>query len=250
MRERIGIVECHRVRHHRSAGLRRRDVVGPLVGRRVWTKTPTAWGSGEPRASVAERHVECGGVIDGRGGWARRLGAAANGAGEYGFVHPLRFAIHGVGPRGCTLVVLARAGARSAGVVVVDVATVGVAIIPVLKTFDWRRGVGSPGGIAVSADGGIVVSAAATTMVRIAAVVEGGGTILRRVVAAAVVVAAVISVVAAATATLTTTSAARVAPLPALSGGSGELDHASGGLLSYHVAEHLELPLHCVDGRC
>jgi hypothetical protein len=36
-------------------------------------------------------------------------------------VHPLHVAIHCVGPCGCALVVLARAGARSAGVVVIDV---------------------------------------------------------------------------------------------------------------------------------
>ncbi len=75
------------------------------------SKTPTAGGSGETRSSIAERHAEGGGVIDRHRGWARHRGAAADGAGEHGFVHPLHGAIHCVGPRGHALVVFARVGA-------------------------------------------------------------------------------------------------------------------------------------------
>jgi hypothetical protein len=166
----------------------------------MWTKTPTAGGSGETWASVAKRHAEGGGVIDRWGGRASRLWAAANGAGEHGFVHPRRAAIHCVGTCGRALVVLVRAGAQTAGVVVINFATMGVAIIPVFKMFDWQRCVESAGGIVVSAAGGIVVSVAAITMRSIATVVEGGGTILGRVVSPTVVGAAAVVVATATTA--------------------------------------------------
>ena len=102
----------------------------------MWSETPAARGSGETWSADAKWHVEGWGVVDGGGGRACNWGTAAHGAGEYSFVHPFHVAIHCVGSHGGALVLFAGAGARAAGVVVVDITTMRVAVVPVLKTFD------------------------------------------------------------------------------------------------------------------
>jgi hypothetical protein len=217
--EEIAIVECHHIRHHRSAGLRGRDVVFTLVGRRMWTKTPTARGSGETRAAIVEWHGEGGCVVDRCRGWAWLGGAAANGAGEQSFVHPPHVAVHCVGPSGCMLMVFAEVGASGAGVVVIDVATMSVAVVPIFPLLDRRRGWLQHAGGSIVATVAAVVSTAATG-VGCAAVVGRGNT-------TGGVAAAAPSVVRSAAMT-TVTPAARVA---SLAGGLLELDHSGGGRL-------------------
>ncbi len=141
----------------------------------MWTKTPAAGGSGETRAAVAEWHGEGRGVDDGCGGWACHRGLVANGAGEHSFAHPPHVAIHCVGSCGQALVLFARAGASSAGVVVVNVATMSVAVVPFLKSLDRRRGwLQCAGGSVVAAAAAIIGTA--TTGLGGAAVVGRGNT--------------------------------------------------------------------------
>ena len=127
----------------------------------MWSKTPAAGGSWETQSTIAEGHGEGGGIIDRSGGRARHRGAAADGAGEHGFVHSPHVAIHCVGSRGRALVLFAGAGASSAGVVVVDVATVRVAVVPVFETLDGQRRLRQARGCAVTGTAAVVGAAAA-----------------------------------------------------------------------------------------
>ena len=67
-------------------------------------------------------------------------GPAANGAGEHSFMHPPHVAIYCVGPCGRALMVFAGAGTSGAGVVVINVATMSVAVVPIFPSLDGRRG--------------------------------------------------------------------------------------------------------------
>ncbi len=127
-------------------------------------------------------------MIDRSGGWARHRGAAADGAGEHGFVHSSHVAVHRVGPRGRVLVLFVGAGASSAGVVVVDVATVCVAVVPVLESLDGQSRLPRAGGCAVTGSAAIVGAAAA--VVGTAAIGEGGATLVGRAAVAAATTAA------------------------------------------------------------
>ena len=128
----------------------------------------------------------------------------------------------------------AGAGAGGAGVVVVDVATMSVAVVPVLETLHGRRG---RGGVAAAAAAGVAVVVVGTSG-------EGGAATVRWRIATVVAAAAV--PLGGSTTTPTATPAARAA---ALTRGLVELEHSGGGLIANDVAEHLELPLHCADGR-
>ena len=55
-------------------------------------------------------------------------------------MHPLDVAVHHVGPRGRTLGLFARVGAGGAGVVIIGITAVSVAVVPILEALDGRRG--------------------------------------------------------------------------------------------------------------
>jgi hypothetical protein len=103
-------------------------------------EAPAARGSGEPRSIVAERHQEGGCVVDGGKGRACSRRVSANGTWENGFVHPLDVTFHSVGPGGRSLLLLTGARAGGSGVVVINVAPMGVAVFPIFELLDWGRG--------------------------------------------------------------------------------------------------------------
>ena len=77
----------------------------------------------------------------GGGGGARRWSLSACGTGKNGLVHAAHGATHGVGTCRRALVVLSWAGTCCAGVVVVQIATMRVAVVTVFESFDQRGGV-------------------------------------------------------------------------------------------------------------
>ncbi len=121
--------------------------------------------------------------MTGTGGGRAIRGPAANGAREHGFVHSPHVAVHCVGPRGRVLVLFAGAGASSADVIVVDVATMHVAVVRVLKSLDGRRRLRRAGGSTVT--GATAVVGAAAAVVGTAAVGEGGAALVGRAAVAA-----------------------------------------------------------------
>ncbi len=73
------IIELHGISHHGCPWLGRGDIVGALVGSRMWAKAPAAGSSRESRSIVAKRHCKGGGVVGGLMGWLCGRGALASG---------------------------------------------------------------------------------------------------------------------------------------------------------------------------
>jgi hypothetical protein len=157
----------------------------------------------------------------------------------------------------------ARAGTHCAGVVVIHIAAVHVAIMPAFKTLDGVccRSVGS-GSTAAAAKAATVVAATA---------VEAAATAAATAVAAAAAVAATATVVASAAAAVIASAANVDSPIEDLGAATARAaataslallaaagrartlllvigHHVGGGMGSKCLAEHLNLPLHGVDG--
>ncbi len=110
-------------------------MVGFLVGPGLGSKTPATRSSRELLSIVAHREAEGGCIVEGRGWWAGWRCLASNCAWEDGLVHAAHVAVHGVGASRCTLMVFSRARACCAGVVVVDVTTMCMAVVPIFELF-------------------------------------------------------------------------------------------------------------------
>jgi hypothetical protein len=85
---------------------------------------------------VVKWHQEGGSVVDGGKGGACSWSISASGTQEQGFVHPFAGASHSVGPGGGSLVMFTRLRAGDTGVGVMDVALMGVAVIPIFEPLD------------------------------------------------------------------------------------------------------------------
>jgi hypothetical protein len=226
-------------------------------------KSPAAGSNGETRAIGPKGGAEGWCIIDGTGRWLGRWWCMPDCTWEDGFVHAPHVAAHGIHTGGSALMMFARAGTRGAGVVVVHVATVRVAIMPVFELLDGVccRSVGS----------GSAAAAAEATAVVAAAAVEASATAAATAVAAATTVAAAATVVASAAATIIASAAAVAIPIvnlgaamarstataslasSATAGRARTLllvigHHIGGGMGSERLAEHLNLPLHGIDG--
>ncbi len=177
-------------------------------------------------------------------------------------MHAPHVAAHGICMGSSALMMFARAGTRCAGVVVVHVAAVCVAIMPVFKTLD--------GVCCRSFGSGSTAAASKATAIVAAAAVEAAATATTAAVAADTNVATTATVVASAATVIASAAAvdipiedlgANVArsaataslALLASAGGARTLllvigHHVGGGMGSERLAEHVNLPLHGVDG--
>ncbi len=136
-----------------------------------------------------------------------------------------------------------------AGVVVVHIATMRAAVVPVFETFDRRGGVAGADTVSaiVCAAATVVATAAAAVCVLVATIVASAAAVCGLV---ATVVVSTTTVVATASVTATTTVVA-AALLSAAASATWALlvvDDTRGGLaIAEGLAEHLELPLDGVD---
>ena len=203
------VARGHRVLHHCSTALGRGHIVGSLVGRGVGSKAPTAGSHGQTRAVVAEWMEVGWSVVDGWRGGARSWSLSACGTGKNGLVHAAHGAAHGVGTCRRALVVLSWAGACRAGVVVVHIATMRAAVVPVFETLDRRGGVTATVCAAATVVAAATVCVAPTVVAAAAAVCVLVATIVASAAAVRGLVATVVvtttTVVATATVAATTT---------------------------------------------
>ena len=100
-------------------------------------------------------------VVDGRRGRARWCSLSTNGAGNDGLVHATHRATHGVGPCCRALVILSWEGACCDGVVVIHIAGMRAAVVPVVKVLDWCGGLVAWVMVAIVA--GVVTAAVCAT---------------------------------------------------------------------------------------
>jgi hypothetical protein len=186
----------HCVLHHCSTTLGRGHIVGSLVGRGMGSKTPTAGSHGQTRAVVAKRMEVGWSVVDGWRGGVRSWSLSAWAA---------HGAAHGVVTCRRALVVLSWAGACRAGVVVVHIATMRAAVVPVFETLDRRGGVAGDGTVSatVCAAATVVAAAAASVCVPVATIVATAAAV--RGLLIATVVVSTTTVVASASVAATTT---------------------------------------------
>jgi hypothetical protein len=120
------------------------DIVGSLVGSNLGSN-PSYREHRESWSIVAHREAKGGCIVEGRGWWVGPCCLASNGAWEDGLVHAAHVAIHGVGVSCRTLMVFNGACARCTGVVVVNVATMCMAVVPIFESF-YQQGGGPVGG--------------------------------------------------------------------------------------------------------
>jgi hypothetical protein len=237
--------------HHCSTLLGRGHIVGSLVGRGVGSKAPTAGGHGQTWAVVAEGMGVGGSVVDGWRGWVRGWCLSACCTGKNGLVHAAHGAAHGVGACRHVLVVLSWVGTCRTGVVVVHIATMCAAVVPVFELFDQRGWVAGADTASATVCGAITAVAAAP-----AAVCILGATMI--VASAAAVCGLIATVVVSTTAIVATTivAATSTVVVAALLSTAASatwallvVDDTWGGLtIADGLAEHLELPLDCRDG--
>jgi hypothetical protein len=83
-------------------------------------------------------------------------------------VHAVHVAVHGVGESCSALMVFARAHARCAGVVVINVATMCMAVVPIFESF-YQQGGGSGRGLVACVPATVAAAVAAATNVMDAA---------------------------------------------------------------------------------
>jgi hypothetical protein len=211
----------------------------------VGSKTPTAGCHGKTWAGVAKWIEEGGCVVDGRQGGARWCSLSADGAGQDGLVHAAQGATHGVGPCCRALMVFSWAGTCCTGMVVVHVAAMRDAVVPVVKTLDWRGGLDTwvlvvdvAGAVADAVcDAATVVAAAAAVPVLIATVVAAAPTVCVLVATTIVSAAAVPAAATVISTALLSTAASATWALLVVD------DTGRGRVISDGLAEHLELPL-------
>jgi hypothetical protein len=104
-------------------------------------------GEGRP-TGLPPRHMLCGGHLlhnglsHGRTNLTLRRGNASGSRREDGLMHSTSRAAHRVLPRGIAIVAGSGLGASHAVVHVVDVATMGVAVVPILEPLHRRGGIG------------------------------------------------------------------------------------------------------------
>jgi hypothetical protein len=168
-------------------------MVGSLVQPGLGSKTPATGSRRESWSIVTHREAEGGCIVEGRGWWACWYCLASNCAWEDSLVHAVHVAIHGVGASCRTLIMFAGARARCAGVVVINVATMCMAVVITFKLFYQQRG---------RSDRGLVACGAATVATAVAV--------------ATAVVAAATTVVAAATVLIAASAAAKIAATAAM----------------------------------
>ncbi len=111
-----------------------------LVGSGMGSKTPAARRSRELWRIGTHREVEDGHVVEGLGWGTGWCCMPANGACEDGLVHVAHLATHCVGRCCCTLVTFTWACTCHGNVVVVNVAAMREAVVPVLELFCWQGG--------------------------------------------------------------------------------------------------------------
>ena len=240
--------------HHCSTTLGRRDIVGSLVGSCVGSAAPAARSHGQTRAVVPSLEVGWS-VVDGWRGDARSWSLSSCGTGENGFVHAAHGAAHGIGTCHRALVVFAWAGACRAGVVVVHIATMRAAVVPVFETLDRRGGVTATVCAAATVVAAATVCAAATVVAAAAALCVLVATIVASAAAVhgllvATVVVSTITVVstAAVSATTTVVAAALLSAAASATWALLVVDDTLGRLaIAEGLAKHLELPLDRVD---
>ncbi len=202
-------------------------------------------------------------MIDGMGRWSGHWWCAPDCTWEDGFVHAPCVSAYGIHTGGSALMMFARAGTRCAGVVVIHVAAMHVAIMAVFKMLDGVccRSIGS----------GSTATAAKATAVVAATAVEAAATAPTAAVAAATTVAATATVVASAAVAVIASAAAIVIPIEDLGAAAARsaataslaslaaagrartlllvIGHQVGGGMGFErLAEHLNLHLHGVDG--
>ncbi len=115
------------------------NVVGLLVGSGAESKTPAAGCSRELWPIGTHWEAEGGRVGEGLGWWTGWCCKPVDSAWKDSFVHATHGVAHCVGACHCMLVVLTWASMCCAGVVVVQVAAMCEAVVPVLKMF-YRQG--------------------------------------------------------------------------------------------------------------
>jgi hypothetical protein len=171
-----------------------------------------------------------------------------NSAWEDGLVHVAHVAAHCVGVCCHMLVVFTWASTCCAGAVVVHIAAMHEAVVPILETFYWRGGEAAWGLISdfAAAISTTIAAAAATTTADVATAVH----IATATAAAAPAIVTATAGVAATTAAAATVAAAIV--VTALLAMAMSTPWASWLLLqgltgADCLAEHLKLPLHCQD---
>ena len=118
---------------------------------RLWVHGRRRLGEGRapglaPRRVMRRRHLLDNGLPHGGTHLTWRRRDAPRRRRKDGFMHSASRSAHRVLPRGIAIVCRSRVLARHAVVLVVDVATVSVAIIPILETFHRRGGVRIRGG--------------------------------------------------------------------------------------------------------
>ena len=168
---------------------------------------------------------------------------SACGTGKNCLVHAAHGAAHGVVTCRLALVVLSWAGACLAGVVVVHIATMRAAVVPVFETLDRCGGVAGGGTVftTVCAAATVVAAAAAAVCVLVATIVATATAICGLLVATVVVSTTTVVASASVAATTTVVAAALLSALLVVDDTRGGLAIAEG------LAEHLELPLDRVD---
>ena len=182
-------------------------------------------------------------------GGARSWSLSACGTEQNGLVHAVHGAAHGVGACHRALVVLSWAGACRTGVVVVHIATMRAALVPVLKMFD-RRGVASADTISATVCATVTVVAAAAAAVCIlgATMNVASAAAVRGLIATVVVSTTTIVATASVAATTTIVAAALLSTAASATWALLVVADTWGGLaIAEGLAEHLELPLDCCD---
>jgi hypothetical protein len=167
---------------------------------------------------------------------------------EDGLIHVVHGAYHCVGPCRCTLVVWSTC---CTGVVVVHIAAMCEAVVPVLETF-YSQGGEAAWGLMSTVPAAISAAVSAAVAATIATATANVATAICVAVAAAAVVAATANNVIAIMATAATATIATAVVATALLTVAVSTPWASWlllrGLTGVNcLAEHLKLPLHCQD---
>ncbi len=166
------MVEGCRILNHSCPWLGWGDIVGMHVGCCMRPESPAAGSHGETRSVGPKGGAEGWCIIDGMGRWSGHWWCTLDCTQEDGFVHAPRVAAHGIHTSGSALMMFARVGTRRAGVVVIHIAAVHVAIMPVFEMLDGVccHSVGS-GSAAAAAKAPTIVAATTTVVASAAAAV-------------------------------------------------------------------------------
>ena len=166
-------------------------------------------------------------------------------------MHVTHGAAHGVGACRHVLVVLSWAGTCHTGVVVVHIATMCAAVVPVFESFDQQGRVAGADTVSATVCVAVTVVAAATAAVCIlgATMIVASTAAVCGLIATVVVSATTVVATATVAATSTVVAAALLSTAASTTWALLVVDDTWGGLtIADCLAEHLELHLDCRDG--